>query len=161
MAGRGTSSSAWRWVWALGPVLLYAAAIVVLSSRTSLPEPGILAAIIKFFARSPLAAWFGFDKVEHFLEYALLGLLVARAMRILSGAGAGRVILVTTLLGAAFGATDELHQFFVPGRDSSIFDLIADTLGSAAGATAWVVLAGAFRRRARTPVAAGPAREST
>lgn len=150
-----------RWVWALGPVVLYAAAIVVLSSRSSLPEPGILAAIIKFFARSPLAAWFGFDKVEHFLEYALLGFLVARAMRILSGAGAKRVIVVTTILGAAFGATDELHQFFVPGRDSSIFDLFADTLGSAAGATVWVAFAGAFRRLSRAQVAAGQAGEST
>ncbi|HWV39276.1 MAG TPA: VanZ family protein [Vulgatibacter sp.] len=150
-----------RWTWAVGPVVLYAAAIVVLSSRPELPEPGFLALLMKLFARSPLAGWFGFDKVSHFLEYALFGLLVARAMRILSGAGAGRVILATTLVGMAFGASDELHQFFVPGRDASLFDLLADTFGSLAGATGWVVLAGALRRLTGAPAPARPAREGT
>lgn len=158
MEGRSALGRPSRWIWALGPVVLYAAAIVALSSRTRLPEPGLLEAIMRLFAKSPFAAWFGFDKIEHFCEYALLGFLVARALRVLGlvGRGALALVMATTLAGAAFGATDELHQFFVPGRDSSIFDLLADTLGSATGATAWVLLSAAVRRLYPAPLG-GPA----
>lgn len=158
---RNDSSRLARWLWALGPVILYAGAIVFVSSQSKLPEPGLLAALMKLFAKSPLSAWIGFDKIEHFLEYSLLGFLVARALQIV-GAAKGRalrLVLLTAVLGAAFGATDELHQYFVPNRDSSIFDLFADTLGSATGATAWVLFVGLLGRLRRSPAEPAAARE--
>jgi len=41
--------------------------------------------------------------------------------------------LAAFFLAAAYGVTDEFHQYYVPGRDCSGFDLLADTAGSAAG----------------------------
>lgn len=41
--------------------------------------------------------------------------------------------LAALFLAAAYGASDEFHQYFVPGRDCSGFDLLADIAGSAAG----------------------------
>jgi len=38
------------------------------------------------------------------------------------------VIMVTFLVGV-YGFFDEAHQFFVPGRDASFFDLCADAMG--------------------------------
>jgi len=41
--------------------------------------------------------------------------------------------LAAFFVAVAYGASDEFHQYFVPGRDCSGFDLLADTAGSAAG----------------------------
>lgn len=46
-------------------------------------------------------------------------------------------------LASGYGATDEIHQRFVPGRDASWGDWLADTAGAAAAAVA----AWACRRR--------------
>ncbi len=141
-----------RWFWALAPVALYALLIFLLSAQSELPDSGFLSAIRKLFHRSPAGRLFGFDKIQHFLEYAAFGFLIARALQVLARAGSSpwRRILIATMLGAAFGATDEIHQYFVPNRDSSVFDLIADTLGTAVGALSWHVLATTLRRTLRS-----------
>jgi len=138
-----------RWLWALGPVALYAGAIVLLSAQSELPSVGWLWKLRYLYSQSPLGGLFGFDKIQHFLEYAVFGFLIARAVQILSDPKrrSVRIWLVATLLGAAFGATDELHQYFVPHRDSSVGDLVADTLGTAFGAASWLTLRSLFRER--------------
>ena len=65
------------------------------------------------------------DKVGHFLVYGLLGTLLCRL-----GNG-GRAAGWALFLASAYGASDELHQFFVPGRSCSLADWVADTLGAA------------------------------
>lgn len=88
----------------------------------------------------------GSDKVLHFLAYAILGALWMRALR--PGPGrAGVGLLLATALAAGFGAVDEWHQSFVPGRSADVLDLLADLLGAVAGAAAYAYLIG--RRVAR------------
>jgi VanZ family protein len=71
------------------------------------------------------------DKLVHALEYAILGALVAGA---LGGRGLGwRGRGLALVLAVAYAASDELHQGFVPGRDPSLLDLVADTIGAATG----------------------------
>jgi VanZ family protein len=41
-----------------------------------------------------------------------------------------RAVLASFLLAVAYGAVDELHQSFVPGRVCSIADLVTDAAGS-------------------------------
>src|SRR5262245_65127398 len=71
------------------------------------------------------------DKVVHMSEYCGLGLLVVRALRTLprlrSAVAAG---LVAITIGVGIGSADELFQSTVPGRDSDVFDLIADSIGT-------------------------------
>lgn len=74
------------------------------------------------------------DKVVHFVEYAMLGFLVAFAVRrtwpkerIL------RTALFSVWVAFAWGVLDELHQAFVPGRSGDALDLIADFAGAVAG----------------------------
>lgn len=65
------------------------------------------------------------DKFGHFGVYGLLGTLVCR-IRWTSG----RAALGAWILVAAYGASDEWHQSFVPGRSMDLGDWIADTLGA-------------------------------
>jgi VanZ family protein len=86
------------------------------------------------------------DKSGHSIGYALLAGLLVRAFARgrLSGitwrAAAAAVVLATM-----YGASDELHQAFVPGRSSDRYDVLADFLGAVMGvALGW--LARAARR---------------
>jgi len=85
------------------------------------------------------------DKVLHAGAYGVLSALSAWALaagRLRSTTG--RVLLAAWLISTAYGATDEWHQSFVPGRDCSAADLLADALGAlaATGAIrAWGIIA--------------------
>jgi VanZ family protein len=85
------------------------------------------------------------DKVLHAGAYAVMSALVTWAMtRGRLREASARALLAGFLIAAAYGATDELHQAFVPGRHSDAFDLIADASGAlaAAGAIrAWGIIA--------------------
>jgi len=69
------------------------------------------------------------DKALHTVGYAGLGLLALRAFH--GGFHAPRV--APTLLAASavilWGISDEFHQSFVPGRDASALDVVADAVG--------------------------------
>ena len=66
----------------------------------------------------------------HVLAYAVLGLLVLRALAGGLPARVTRRIAVTTLaIVIAYGISDELHQMFVPGRTADILDVMADAAG--------------------------------
>jgi VanZ family protein len=69
----------------------------------------------------------GWDKPAHFSEYALLGYFLAR------GLGGRRAALSGFVLAVGYGLLDEFHQSFVPGRDPSALDLLADAAGAMAG----------------------------
>lgn len=77
------------------------------------------------------------DKISHALAYAVMFMLAVRAARLL---GSDRPV-VSRLLPAflfciVYGASDEIHQYFVPGRSCDIFDWIADAVGAASMAWA-------------------------
>ena len=68
----------------------------------------------------------GWDKVVHFLEYAILGILLYRAM---PARGFRRWLATLGIIGAAIGFLDELYQSTVPGRSASASDWLADLGG--------------------------------
>lgn len=73
----------------------------------------------------------GVDKLAHMAIYGVLALSILFAFSESAKTNElKRVILVTVFCSILYGITDELHQAFVPGRDSSIFDLLADSLGA-------------------------------
>lgn len=75
------------------------------------------------------------DKVLHFITYSLLAFLAARSMANEKRGFSGNTVLWTAAaFSFLYGVSDEVHQAFVPSRTASFFDLIADGLGSVAGA---------------------------
>jgi VanZ family protein len=85
------------------------------------------------------------DKALHLVEYGALGGLFCRAFRG-EGFGWAAVFFLSLIATSAYGASDEWHQAFVPLRDSSVRDWLADSIGAAVG----VALYGVFRAGART-----------
>jgi VanZ family protein len=73
------------------------------------------------------------DKLAHFAEYFILGLLLFRSVRwdISESPWATFGFLVSVAV--TIGALNEFCQSFVPGRDMSIGDWVADAVGAAAG----------------------------
>ena len=115
--------------------------------RTLLWLPPILymAIIFAFSAQSnplPIVTAHVWDKLLHLVEYCGLALLLARAL-VGEGLSWLPALVAATLLASAYGVTDEYHQSFVPGRDSSALDWTADSLGAIAGVSAYA----AARRR--------------
>ncbi len=115
------------WVW--GPVLLYFLLIFGLSSVSGPPAlPAHLS-----------------DKTAHILLYSGLGVVLIRALAgaRLTGARLGHV-LIAAVAGALYGASDEMHQLFVPGRSCDVLDWVSDLAGAALGAGAiwaWAIIA--------------------
>ncbi|MDD5224423.1 MAG: VanZ family protein [bacterium] len=75
----------------------------------------------------------GSDKIIHFFEYLGFAFLMIRALHDEKRLSPRARLLAAFFLAAAYGASDEFHQYFVPGRECSGFDLLADMGGSAAG----------------------------
>lgn len=75
-----------------------------------------------------------FDKALHIIEYTCLGFLAARAFKNSSRkAFYERFKMLAILAAVLYGISDEIHQAFVPFREFSVFDIIADMLGGMLG----------------------------
>jgi VanZ family protein len=110
------------------PAVLIAAFIWFLSSQSILPKPkGVL----------------GFDKAQHLLAFAVLtGAICLWVSREKWKTRGFLFMLIAASIGSAYGVIDEVHQYFVPGRDCNVWDWLADALGAVIGAGA-----GAFAGR--------------
>jgi VanZ family protein len=75
-----------------------------------------------------------FDKYLHMLGYALLGALFCRAYGSLRFGGKfWRIALLSVLSAGLYGISDEIHQYFVPGRSADVMDAAADFVGAVWG----------------------------
>ena len=97
------------------PVIVYMAIIFSLSAQSN-PLPEVTAHV-----------W---DKLLHASEYGGLAVLLVRALRG-EGVGWAAVLIAATVVASLYGASDEIHQAFVPGRDPAVGDWLADTTGAA------------------------------
>ncbi len=66
------------------------------------------------------------DKLFHMIEFGGLGLALV-LNRDIFGRKRPRTLMIVS--GILWAVLDEIHQSFVPGRDSSVQDMAADTAG--------------------------------
>ena len=101
------------------PVIIYAILIFYLSSLPGKYIPGL---------------FIGQDIVGHLIEYAILALLISRALKAYSPKLIhSKRILWVCVIAIIYAASDEFHQMFISGRTASFFDLFLDAIGSLTG----------------------------
>lgn len=102
------------------PVVLWAGVIFGFSSHP-------VATTSQFYWRD-----FIVKKTAHLIEYAVLALLLYRAL-----AGSGmekkRAGVWAVIISLVYAISDEWHQSFVPGREPKVRDVVIDGLGSGLG----------------------------
>lgn len=69
-------------------------------------------------------------KTAHFTIYAILGILTFMAVRI---SKIKFPYLIAPVICLAYAASDEIHQYFVPGRSCELRDVCIDFSGSVLG----------------------------
>jgi VanZ family protein len=100
-----------------GPVAAWMAIIFFVSAR---PLPGPAQSVP--------------DWTTHVAAYAVLGLLMARAVSGGRPLVTVREALLAAALATGYGVSDEIHQAFVPERHPDVRDAFSDMVGSALGA---------------------------
>ena len=81
----------------------------------------------------PPVGWWNGDKLVHAAVWAVLAALAAAGGRA-RGWPPRTFALAAIGFGLGYGVVDEWHQSYVPMRDSSVADVIADLVGATAGA---------------------------
>ena len=109
------------------PIVLYSLLIFYLSNLSSVPY-----VIKQFEIKDKILHFFGF-----FAYYILLFVPIYVKYIKIKEFNFHKITIITILFSIFFATTDEIHQGFVVGRDSDIYDLIADTLGILFGA--WII----------------------
>ena len=127
-------------------VISIALAIFIFSSHTGEESGDISGGLTE-----AIAAFFGADeeaaqglhtfvrKSAHMAEYAMLGMALCSLLFYSADKGyirmrARRQPAALALSGAfLYAVTDEIHQYFVPGRGPAVKDVLIDTAGAAIG----------------------------
>jgi VanZ family protein len=79
------------------------------------------------------------DKLYHMIAYGGLTLVLIRALCLTCATRPSiSVVLWAAFLAVIYGASDELHQTFTPGRAMSLYDLLADATGASIVAGVWL-----------------------
>lgn len=113
----------------------------------------IVRIIVGMFGTDAEATAFAVRKLAHFTEYMMLGASMMMTIRDkakysrnssaaeqIAERNGIRTCLTAWLIGAAYAATDEFHQSFVPGRSCELRDVMIDAAGVAAGVIAAGIL---------------------
>ncbi len=132
----------------LSLAMLYAAFIFYLSSTSGVPNPGKMIKLIEQFLKQFDSSYLEFllfpfyfvaaypDKAAHAALYAGFGFILFAALRNSPYQSLrNHAFIFTIIIGTAYGASDEFHQSFVPGRTMSVWDLLADSIGLALGSS--------------------------
>lgn len=96
----------------------------------------IIERIIRLFCDNPTQEFIDIfetviRKIAHFTEYAVLSVLYYLSLRCFGCSAKTSVLAVG--LSFLYAISDEIHQYFVPGRACRWYDVVIDTAGAAGG----------------------------
>ena len=82
------------------------------------------------------------DKINHFIAFFILSVLLYLTLKFQrkNRFFFNKAYLVTIVICLIYGALDEIHQMWIPGRYSEVLDWLADGLGAFAGLVVVTIL---------------------
>ena len=102
------------------PIIIYMGFIYYFSSLSNPIEQVIPDKVLIYF---------DFERfVYHIIEYGILSFLFYRALKI----NVKNPQTLAILFSIIYAITDEIHQFYVPGRFSNVFDVAVNSFGAIA-----------------------------
>ena len=116
----------------LALAIAWAGVIFYLSSQPSIDTPSLFP---------------GQDKLFHMVAFGVLGFFLMGGMKTTNSGYRTRQVWFVVALVVLYGLLDEFHQYFVPGRDADIFDVLADAAGGLLGAWSMYYLARVLSRQ--------------
>lgn len=124
------------WLIAWGPALAFMALIFFFSAQPkNTPTDGDAVYFSGVMPVFTVGAWdLVIKKTTHVIGYAILTVLLMRALGYENDRAPRTVAYGALALAVAYGCTDELHQMFVPGRGPSLIDIGFDYIGAALAA---------------------------
>jgi VanZ family protein len=114
-------------------LILYVLLIFFVSSRSGITPPGP-----DFVMK---------DKLAHFGEYFILGLLLFAGIGWTVSRSGFITFLFLFAVGVSVAALDELLQSYIPGRNMDLYDWFADAAGVAAGVGLGILTGLGMRRK--------------
>lgn len=126
-------------------VVIWMAVIFLLSAQTANQSGNLSGGIVRWFVslfyrdfdafsverqNEILSVWsLVIRKGAHFSEYAVLAILLSNAFRLMEK----QTWVLPVVISALYAVTDEIHQYFVPGRACRLLDVGIDTCGAIFG----------------------------
>ena len=136
------------------PAILCMIAIFIFSSHTASESSDVSGGLIANIAewlipgfdrmtQSAQEQWiedwqFAVRKTAHFTIYAVLGLLLSLPLSFVLKKQ--YVFPVALLTAAVYAVSDEIHQYFVPGRSCEVRDMLIDGCGAALGCAVFLLI---------------------
>lgn len=106
-----------QFIWFQGPAIAWALAIFIQSSISYIEVLNL-----------------GFDwqdKFYHAIEYGILAFFIRRALIYQPNLIVQRYAnWLTIAIASIYAVSDEIHQYFVPGRSADLSDVLADVIGA-------------------------------
>lgn len=79
-------------------------------------------------------------KSAHFLAYAILGGLCFENLSVLDKLSKKKTFFIALLISVLYAISDEIHQYFVPGRACQFRDVMIDSCGALFGIAVIIIL---------------------
>lgn len=83
-------------------------------------------------------------KFAHFIIYLFLGTFLIHALTV-SHIRGFKAIIIALLVSFLYAVSDEVHQYFVPGRTPLVMDVVIDTVGAAVGIMVYSLVNAVFK----------------
>ena len=91
----------------------------------------------------------GLDYIVHGVLYFVLASFIYFTLRAFLPTRKSLLMADAVVLTLLYGVSDELHQSFVPGRTSSVLDLVADVAGAVCAVSLWAAVLWVRHKRYR------------
>lgn len=139
----GTRRIVWAWLWVVlcvGMILGFSGESFSAGGTSRILTPFLRWIYPDIHYETVRSVHFFVRKCAHLTEYAVLGLLAARALWLTLDISALRVVLLTLLLVLAVSGVDEARQSYLPTRTGSPADVALDFAGGTVGVLLIVAL---------------------